>query len=303
MKNKLSVIYILLAGALWGSSCLFVNKLIAIGFAPIACTAIRIVFGALILNLALIIKGRGLKLYRISGRALLLSVFSGVCSVLAMCVCYYYCMSHTSAAISAILLYTAPMFVMIMSVIFFKERITVKKVTVFCIAIVGCALVSGIASGASVSVIGLLVGVLSGFTYSLYGIITTFYMKEGGEPLTFSALSFAFAAVAALMISKPFEIVRIAAEYGDTLRLVGLFVLFSLCTAVLPFAFYTVGLVRVRPDVASILAFSEPLMAAVFGIVILKQPFDIWQAIGIILVTAAIVILNVAPRRRKRESE
>ncbi|MGN1445736.1 MAG: DMT family transporter, partial [Eubacteriales bacterium] len=56
---------------------------------------------------------------------------------------------------------------------------------------------------------------------------------------------------------------------------------------------YTVGLSGVRPDVASILAFSEPLTAAVLGIVVLKQPFDVYQGIGIGLVTAAIVLLNI----------
>ena len=48
-----------------------------------------------------------------------------------------------------------------------------------------------------------------------------------------------------------------------------------------------------RPDVASILAFSEPLVAALFGITILKQPFDIFQGVGIALVVLAIVILNI----------
>ena len=293
MKNKISVIFILLAGAFWGSSCLFVNKLTSLGFSPMHCTAIRIFFAALILNVALIIKGRGFKLYKVSLPSLAIAAASGIFSVLAMCIFYFYCMIETSAAVSAILLYTAPMFVMIMSVIFFKEKITVKKILSFVIAIMGCALVSGIATGASASAKGIILGILSGFTYSLYGIFTTFYMKKNSDVLTFTALNFTFAAVGAFALANIPELLQISAEVNSPLKLTLLFIVFALCAAVFPFVLYTKGLSGVRPDVASILAFVEPLTAALFGITVLKQPFDLYQGIGIILVVSAIVILNV----------
>ncbi len=301
MKNKLSVIFILLAGALWGSSCVFVNKLSAIGFSPMQCTAIRTLLGALILNAALLIKGR--RHYKMSLASYGLCAASGICSVLSMCVFYYYSMTYTSAAVSAILLYTAPVFVMIMSVLFLGERFTAKKIAAFIIAIVGCALASGIVTGAVASGIGILFGVLSGFSYSLYGIFADLFMKKNKEPLTFSALSFAFAALGALVISKPWEIADVCAGAQRPYLLPLLFVAFSLCTAVLPYLFYTKGLVGVRPDVASILAFSEPLMAAVFGIFVLRQPLDVWQGAGIALVTLAIAVLNITFKRHGKGAE
>lgn len=293
MKNKISVIYILLAGALWGSSCLFVNKLTELGFSPLHCTAIRIVLAAIILNTALIIKGKGFKYYKISLPSLALVVVTGLFSVLSMCLFYYSCMTETTAAVSAILLYTAPMFVMIMSVIFFKEKITTKKIAAFIVAIIGCALVSGIASGVVASPKGILFGILSAFSYSLYGILTTFFMKRNSEPLAFSALSFAFAALGALVLTDTAELVNIASQTEHIYILIPYFVVFSTCTAVLPFMFYTKGLSGVRPDVASILAFIEPMTAAVLGILVLRQPFDIYQGIGIGLIIVSIVLLNI----------
>jgi drug/metabolite transporter (DMT)-like permease len=304
MKRKVSVLFILLAGALWGSSCLFVHKLTEMGFSPMHCTAIRILCGAVLLNVALIVKGRGLRLYKISFPSLCLAAASGLFSVLAMCISYYVCMTETSAAVSAILLYTAPVFVMIMSALFFKEKITGQKLAAFCVAIAGCALVSGIASGAEVSPRGILFGVLSGFAYSLYGIFTTFYMKRNTQPLTFTTLSFTFAAVGALVLTDLGGLVQVASQADSLPRLLLLAVGFSLCTAVLPYAFYTIGLSGVRPDVASILAFSEPLTAAVLGIVVLKQPFDGYQGIGICLVIVAILLLNIRwTGKAKRHAE
>ena len=303
MNHKISVIYILLAGVFWGSSCIFVNELTAIGFSAMHCTAIRILFGAIILNAALIIKGRGFRLYRVSLPSLGITAACGVFSVLAMCIFYYSSMIRTTAAVSAILLYTAPIFVMIMSVIFFKERITTKKIVAFVVAITGCALVSGIVIGAQANLTGIILGVLSGFAYSLYGIFATFYMKKNSEPLTFAALNFIFASIAVIAIANVPSLVKITVSVNAPLSLIPLFAIFSLCTAVLPYFFYTKGLSGVRPDVASILAFVEPLTAALLGITVLKQPFDKYQAVGIALVVSAIVILNLNFKKREKKEQ
>lgn len=293
MKKSFYVLYILFAGVLWGSSCIFVGFLSDAGFSATQCTAIRITTAAIILNLAVIIKGRGFKAYKLPIPALLLAAASGIFSVLSMCVFYYYCMLRTTAAVSAILLYTAPFFVMIMSLIFFGEKLSVKKIAVFITALVGCALASGIVSGVSGDSLGIIFGILSGLSYSLYGIFASFYMKYSSDTLTYSALNFAFAAIGTLFLSNPLVLVSETLAAPNKLILIFVFVIFGVSNAVLPFTLYTKGLKGVRPDVASILAFSEPLTAAVLGIAVLRQPSDIFQILGILLVTLAIVALNI----------
>ena len=294
MKNKIYVFIVILSGIFWGSSCLFVDYLKTHTPATsVQITAIRIVLAALVLNLWLIVKGKGFSLYKISGKSWLLCAISGFCSVVAMGMFYYSCMVETSAAVAVILLYTAPLFVMIMSLFFFKEKMTVQKMVAFVIAIVGCALVSGIASGSRISALGIFLGLMSGFTYSLYGIFTSLFMKENKDTLTFTALSFFFAAIGALVISKPWEIVKFTLEVENIPLTLIMYLLLAICTAVIPFFLYSKGIEGVKPDVASILAFSEPLMACVFGTAVLGQKMDVFGVIGIVCVCAAIVVLNV----------
>lgn len=294
MKNKIYVFIVILSGVFWGSSCLFVDYLKTHTPATsVQITAIRIVFAAIVLNLWLIIKGKGFSLYKISGRSWLLCVVSGIGSVLAMGMFYYSCMVETSAAVAVILLYTAPLFVMIMSLFFFKEKMNAQKIIAFIIAIVGCALVSGIASGSKISALGIFLGLMSGFTYSLYGIFTSLFMKENKETLTFTALSFLFAALGALVISKPWEIVKFTLEVENLPLTLIMYLLLAVCTAVIPFFLYSKGIEGIKPDIASILAFSEPLMACVFGTAVLGQKMDVFGVIGIVCVCAAIVVLNV----------
>ena len=294
MKNKIYVFIVILSGIFWGSSCLFVDYLKTHTPATsVQITAIRIVLAALVLNLWLIVTGKGFSLYKISGTSWILCAISGFCSVVAMGMFYYSCMVETSAAVAVILLYTAPLFVMIMSLFFFKEKMTVQKMVAFVIAIVGCALVSGIASGSRISALGIFLGLMSGFTYSLYGIFTSIFMKENKDTLTFTALSFFFAAIGALVISKPWEIVKFTLEVENIPLTLVMYLLLAVCTAVIPFFLYSKGIEGVKPDVASILAFSEPLMACVFGTAVLGQDMDVFGVIGIVCVCAAIVVLNV----------
>lgn len=294
MKNKIYVFIVILSGVFWGSSCLFVDYLKTHTPATsVQITAIRIVFAAIVLNLWLIIKGKGFSLYKISGRSWLLCVVSGIGSVLAMGMFYYSCMVETSAAVAVILLYTAPLFVMIMSLFFFKEKMNAQKIIAFIIAIVGCALVSGIASGSKISALGIFLGLMSGFTYSLYGIFTSLFMKENKDTLSFTALSFLFAALGALVISKPWEIVKFTLEVENLPLTLIMYLLLAVCTAVIPFFLYSKGIEGIKPDIASILAFSEPLMACVFGTAVLGQEMDVFGVIGIVCVCAAIVVLNV----------
>ena len=294
MKNKIYVFIVILSGVFWGSSCLFVDYLKTHTPATsVQITAIRIVFAAIVLNLWLIIKGKGFSLYKISGKSWLLCVVSGIGSVLAMGMFYYSCMVETSAAVAVILLYTAPLFVMIMSLFFFKEKMNAQKIIAFIIAIVGCALVSGIASGSKISALGIFLGLMSGFTYSLYGIFTSLFMKENKDTLSFTALSFLFAALGALVISKPWEIVKFTLEVENLPLTLIMYLLLAVCTAVIPFFLYSKGIEGIKPDIASILAFSEPLMACVFGTAVLGQEMDVFGVIGIVCVCAAIVVLNV----------
>lgn len=300
MKNRLFMLLIILGGVFWGSSCLFVDKLYRLGFSPFECTAIRLTLAAIILNLALIIKNKGFKAYKIGVSSYLIAASSGIFSVFAMCAFYYLCMEKASAAVSAILLYTAPLFVMIMSLILFKEKLTAKKITAFIIAIIGCALVSGIASGISSEPIGILFGIFSGFTYSLYGIFTHYYMKKNSDTLTFTALNFLFGSIFSLFFASPEKIIDVTVQNGHIAETIIYFAIFGLCTAVIPFTLYTLGLKKVKPDTASILAFTEPLTAAIFGILILNQNIDIYGIVGIILVTAAIVLMNIQLKSKKR---
>ena len=295
MKAKISIALVLLAGVFWGSSAIFVNKLSELGFSNLQICSIRVTFAVPLLHAILISKG--VKNYKLKLKTVGIIAFCGVFSVLAMCVCYFYAILETTPATAAVLLYTAPIFVMIMSVIFFKERMTAKKTLCLSMAVIGCALTSGIIGGIQGSVIGIIIGLLSGFTYSLYSIISTVVIKQGASPLACTAISFTFAAIAAQIITSPVDIVtKISASPEPFIMILGL-IFFSICTCVIPFLLYTLGLSNLKPEVAAILASTEPVVAAIVGVAVLNKSINGFQITGIIFVLAAITILNLKNKK------
>ena len=66
----------------------------------------------------------------------------------------------------------------------------------------------------------------------------------------------------------------------------------ALVTAVIPFLAYTLGLRSVEASKAGILATVEPMVATLFGILVFSEPLTITSGIGVLLILAAVILLN-----------
>ena len=125
MNKKFASASILMAGTLWGIIALFVRGLNANGFESMEIVALR-GFGALLLMSAgLLIYDR--TLFKIKLKDIWCFVGTGVLSLTFFNLCYFRTMMLTSLSVAAILLYTAPTIVVVLSAFLFKEKITDRK--------------------------------------------------------------------------------------------------------------------------------------------------------------------------------
>ncbi len=158
-KAMIGSILIILAGCFWGSMGIFVRKLDTYGFSSIQIVSIRVTLAALIFALVLLIKDRAG--FRISFKDIPLFLGLGFGSILFFTVCYFTAITMMSLSTAATLLYTSTVWIMIMSALFFHEKLDRRKLVALALAFAGCVLVSGI-SGEGITPIGLLVGLGSG---------------------------------------------------------------------------------------------------------------------------------------------
>ena len=72
---------------------------------------------------------------------------TGLGSLFVNNLCYAETVQRASLSVAVVLLYTAPFFVMILSAVFFKEKLTVQKITALILSFAGCILVVGLSDG------------------------------------------------------------------------------------------------------------------------------------------------------------
>lgn len=286
---KKSVVLILAAGTLWGSMGLFTRFMGQLGFSSAGTVIVRCSAACIMFGITLLLRDR--KLFCIRLRDLWCFLGSGLCSMLFFTFCYFQAINRTSLATAAILLYTAPSMVMIMSLFVFKEKLTAPKIIALIMAFAGCCLVSGLGSGTlSLSPSGLAYGLCAGFGYALYSIFARLAMNRGYDSLTINFYSCLFAAVGASVIWGPAEPVMMMFSGWKPLLLS---LAMGLVSCYLPYLMYTRGLADVEAGRASIMASLEPVVAALSGIIVFHEKLTVTGAFGILLVLGAIVVLNI----------
>lgn len=290
MKNKY-VASVILAGSLWGFMGFFRRTLDSMGISAIGCIAVRCVFAAVLFGAVVFFGDRNA--FKVKLKDLWIFIGSGVVSLLVFGVCYFKAMDYMSLSAAAILLYTAPCFVILFSALLFKEKLTGQKLLAMLLAFAGCCLVSGIGGGgARITPVGLVLGLASGVCYALYSIFSRFALNRGYSSLTINFYSCLLAAVGATIIGGT-EYVPVITSSAQNF---GFAFATGLVTCFLPYLLYTRGLVGLENGKASIMASIEPVVATVVGVVIYHEALTGLSAAGIVLVLGAIVLLNVKPK-------
>ena len=291
MKNK-GVYYALGAGISWGVSLgIFARYMTAFGFTAMQISAVRTTISAITFILFALITDRGAFKLKIKDSWIFLC--SGFISVTLFCWCYFTATANCSLAVAGILQYTAPIWVVVLSAIVFKEPITKVKGCAMAVAILGSALVSGITEGVgNVSVLGLTAGVLSGIVYGLYTIFTRFAVPKY-RTMTINLYTFIVASVSALLMAGPVRTVTAvcAPEVLPTAVIGGI-----MCAA-LPYYLYNKGMETLDNGKASILATIEPVIAVMVSVFFFKEPLSLAAFIGIVLILGA--VLAIALQRDK----
>ena len=285
-KTTLAIIMILTAASGWGIIGVFSRPLAAVGLNVVQVTFVRSLIVLAGMAVLLLIKDKALPRVRLKDMWMFLG--TGLISIVFFNVCYFLTIERTTLAAASILLYTAPCFVMLMSAWFFKEKITLQKVAALVLAFVGCALASGFAGG-DIGLGALMTGIGAGLGYASYSI---FGKVALGKYQTFTVIFYTFAVASVCLLpfaGLPAMASVFAARPEGIVPALGL----GLVSTFMPYVFYTYGLKYVEAGKASVLAFAEPMVAAVAGIVIFSEPLHAKNVLGIVLIFAAIVLLNI----------
>lgn len=279
----------IISGICFGSAGIFVREL-SENMNSTSIISSRVVIAILLLGLWIAVYHPDY--FKIKLKDIWIFVGAGVIGTLGLNICYNFSINELSLSLSAVLIALSPIFVIIFAFMLFHESITKKKIISIILALAGCVLTSGIfENNASMhwTWIGIFVGSAGAVFYALYSVFSKVGMKRGYQALTITFYSM----VAITVVLLPFTQWGHIANYItlNPIRNTLFMVIHSLCTAVCPYAFYTIALDHMDAGKASILCSCEPVAAMVFGIFFFKEIPTALSIIGLIIVLVALAML------------
>lgn len=290
MKKSYSfyVSCILIAAALWGIVGLFLKGLLALELTRYQIVFLRMLFASILFGGYLLARNKKLPVFRL--RDIWCFIGTGILNQLFFCLCYYTAIPMIGVAVASVLMYTSPVFSIVLSAMLFREKINGRTIVALLLALSGCVLVSGIIGGdQALPFVGVLLGLGSGLAYAVSGVFNKFALQRGYSSETISFYTFVFCTTGALplALSQPFP----ALSSSDMLT-AGVYLLsMALLCGVFPTFLYATGLKGVAPGRASLFTSSEPAVATLLGIFVFHEKLTLLALTGIVLIILAVVVL------------
>jgi drug/metabolite transporter (DMT)-like permease len=285
-QGMMGVGFIAAAACMWGMLGPLSKMALAEGVSPLEIAFWRAALGAMMFGTHAAATGR----VRVEKKDVLPMLGFGFVSVSVFYGSYQIAIDQVGAALSAILLYTAPAWVGMLSYLVLRERLSSERVITICITIIGAVMVClpDSAAGISPSAFGVAAGLTAGFSYALYYIFgrklldaypactVFFYSLLAGALLL--APSVDFAPKNATAWGFLFTIAAIA-SYGA-------------------FSAYSAGLRRLESTKAVIIATLEPVVAVGISCTFFNESLSYIGWIGCILIIVAVLYVGLSERNK-----
>ena len=281
-EDRNGIFYIILGAFFWGTLPIFSKFVYMHGSTPMIAAAWRSYLASITFLILFLLDGT---IKKLKLRNIPFYLGMGIVAVGGTFILYMKAVEVLSTAMAAILLYTAPAFVILLSRLFFHEKITKTKLLALTCTFIGCVLVTRAydISMLSANWKGIAIGLGAGFCYSLTTVVGSRFKDQfdgrarAGFMVMFSAIPFLFT-VPPWKMSMP--------NQQQWIGYIGL----ALFGSVLAYILYMKGLdTGLDGGVASISATIEPVVATIMGVLFFHDVMEILQAIGVIIVLAGII--------------
>jgi DME family drug/metabolite transporter len=260
---------------------------------PLILSQTRTTFSLLVL-LSLLVGSKGWQRIKLPARDLAYCFLLGTLGVAISNYFYYVAIQRTNVAIAIVIQYTAPVWVLLYVVARGQQKLSLQKIAAVALAVTGIALVINLFSHGStlrLDTYGLGAALLASFSFAFYNVAGHGILARYER---WRVLVWTLAAASAfwLVINPPWKIA--AAHYAPAQWLF-LFI-FSMISVLGAFSLYFLGLQYLEPTRAIIASCLEPVFSILLAAVLLGEVLRPVQSVGIILVLAAIVIVQRSER-------
>ena len=292
----LGALAVAVAASIWGTLGLFAKILYAQGVSFESLVAVRAFVGWLAV-IGFLLATQGVRGLRVARRDLAFLLPLGLVGIGTFYLLYFYTVRESTVGTAAILLYSAPAFVVVLAWLFLKEPLNAAKVFALLLTVGGIFLVAGAYDPANLEVSSkiLLTGLLSGLTYGLYAILGR-PLAEHLSPAVILSYALAFGSALLLVAALPTLDTLAGLPAGSY----ALLLMLAVVHTTLAFALYTFGIRHLGAGRAAIVATVEPVVAGILSVTLLGEELSALKVMGALLVLAGAVLAQVRPGKARR---
>ena len=294
--DKRAALFVALSAASFGFLGVPVRFLHDNGFAPLDITAVRLFVTTIALVIVALVVDRGL--FKVRKRDLLFFILFGFFKLMSD-VTLFRAQVTIDLSLSTLLQMTAPYYVLVISLFLFRERITLMKILAMLVAFTGCIFVTGVITGGmhSLDFVGVASALISGLFFGLYTIGCKLSSDKGYKPVTTMMYTFLFASLMTIPFANDVKVVE---SFVDVHLILGVLSLGILMTLI-PFFVSTWGVQKLEASKVSLISVMEVITACIVGYFLFDEEMTVLNIIGMSLVVASIVIMDLKINREIRK--
>jgi drug/metabolite transporter (DMT)-like permease len=277
------------AATLWGTVGIQVQTLFNYNLSLQSIVFWRLFFAFIILFSFVFFTNK--KRLIIDKKGLIYLALMGLFSQLLFNLFYFSCIQKTTIATAVTLLYSAPIFIAVMARIFYKELFTPIKTVALFICMGGCffAATGGSVAVLKLNLIGVLMGLGAGFTFSLVTIISKAIIHKYHQ-LTIIVYALGFG----LLFYLPFSHPLIIFQKNLPLEVWLLISSFGVISTAIAYVLYITGIsYGIEVSRAGIISTLELVVAVILSYLIFEEALLGWKLVGILMVVFSVIIVQV----------
>jgi RarD protein len=195
---------------------------------------------------------------------------------------------HTTVAVATLSYYFAPVIVMVLSPLLFKEKLTKKQIFCFVMVSVGMVLITGTAGGGTGDFIGIIFGISAAVLYATVMLLNKFIRNVTGLVRTFIQF------VSAIIVLLPYVALtsgfNLSALGGSGL---GSLVIVGVLHTGIAYCLYFSSLKELTGQKVAILSYVDPLVAVLVSVAWLNEAMPPLQIVGGIMILGFTLVSEI----------
>lgn len=205
---------------------------------------------------------------------------------------YFYAFELLPVGIVGVIIFCMVFPLMLFSRVFFKEKISIRKIISAGVAGIGVCLTLNIfAETGDYSLLGILMISVATLFLVIQSLISNYLIQDGVDATTGL---FYISIISQIVLTILFPGTQLLGDVNLSLNLFGVIIMFSLFNAI-PQILMVNGLKYITPSQLGICHAFDPVVAILAGVLILGEVFSSIQLVGMILIIGSVLYMTLEP--------